>query len=114
MITPQSDRRRATRVSRGPLRIRLRRGCEGILVDISETGALVQVPASLVAARVVTLDLENDGELLRLPGRIVRSTPQQLHLAAATLARKEYQIALEFSDLPEDQVVALRRLTRTD
>ena len=95
------------------MRVRLHRGCEGRLVDISETGALVQVPASLAPPRAVMLAVESDGGLLRLPGRVVRSTPQQLLLAAATLARKEYRVALEFADIPEDQVVALRKLTRT-
>jgi hypothetical protein len=97
------------------LRIRLHRGCEGILVDISERGALVQVPVALVPARAVTLNLESDAELLYLPGHVVRSTPQQLQLAAATVGRKEYQVAVEFiSDLADEQVVALRKLTSPD
>ena len=110
MMSSQRERRRATRVRPGPLRIRLHRGCEGILIEISEIGALVQVPASIAPAKPVTLSLESDAALLRLPGRVVRSTPQQVQLAAATLARKEYQVALEFSDLPDDQVTALRKL----
>jgi hypothetical protein len=50
--------------------------------------------------------------LLRLPARVVRSIPHQLELASATLARKEYKVAVEFSDLASDQVDALRRLIK--
>ena len=111
-LRPERDRRRATRVRPGPLRVRLHRTCEGILVDISETGALVQVPSSIAADRPVTLSLESHDALLRLPGRVVRSIPHQVELASATLARKEYKIAVEFTTLPDDQVDALRRLIK--
>jgi hypothetical protein len=113
-LRPERDRRRAARVQPGPLRVRLHRTCEGILVDISETGALVQVPSALAADKPVTLSLESPDMLLRLPGRVVRSIPHQLELAAATLARKEYKVAVEFSELPSDQVEALRRLIKNE
>lgn len=109
-LRPERDRRRTARVRPGPLRIRLHRTCEGILIDISETGALVQVPSSIAADRPVTLSLESHDALLRLPGRVVRSVPHQVELASATLARKEYKIAVEFTALPDDQADALRRL----
>jgi hypothetical protein len=111
-LRPGTDRRRAARVRPGPLRIRLHRTCEGILLDISETGALVQVPTSMPADRTVTLSLESPDTMLRLPGRVVRSIPHQVELASATLARKEYQVAVEFSEIPQDQVDALRRLIK--
>jgi hypothetical protein len=113
-LRPGNDRRRAARVRPGPLRIRLHRTCEGILLDISETGALVQVPTSMPADRAVTLSLESPDTLLRLPGRVVRSSPHQVELASATLARKEYKVAVEFSDIPQDQVDALRRLIKSE
>jgi glucose-6-phosphate dehydrogenase assembly protein OpcA len=111
---PERDRRRATRVQPGPLRVRLHRTCEGILVDISETGALVQVPSSVAPDKPVTVSLESADALLRLPGRVVRSMPHQVELASATLARKYYKIAVEFSDLPEEQVEALRKLLKNE
>jgi hypothetical protein len=116
---PPSDerpvsRRRSERVKPGPLRIRLHRALEGILVDISETGALVQVPAAMAPDRDVVLNLEAGSSFLQLPARVVRSNPHQVQLASATLARKEYQVAVEFSDLPPEQVAALRRLIRSE
>ena len=113
-LRSEKDRRRAERVRPGPLRVRLHRTCEGILVDISETGALVQIPSSMAADKPVTLSLESDDALLRLPGRVVRSSPHQVQLAAATLARTEYKVAVAFSDLPDDQVIALRRLIKSE
>jgi hypothetical protein len=113
---PPSERpvRRAQRVSPGPLRVRLHRTCEGFLVNISETGALVQVPWSMTPDRQITLNLEVQDALLRLPARVVRSVPQPLQTAEATLRRTEYKVALEFSDLPPDQVEALQRLLKVD
>ena len=113
-LRPGHERRRAARVRPGPLRVRLHRTCEGILVDISETGALVQVPSAIAANKPVTLSLESPDVLLRLPGRVIRSIPHQLELASATLARKEYKVAVEFSDIPTDQVEALRRLIKNE
>lgn len=118
MADPPSDVRpecrRAVRVRPGPLRVRLHRACEGILVDISETGALVQIPWSMPPDRKVMLNLEAHDALLQLPGRVVRSLPHQVQLPEATLARKEYHVAVEFSDLPAEQVAALRRLIKNE
>lgn len=113
---PPSERpaRRAERVRPGPLRIRLHRTCEGFLVDISETGALVQVPWSMSPDRQIVLNLEVQDALLRLPARVVRSVPQPLQTAEATLTRTEYKIALEFSDLPAEQAAALKRLLKPE
>lgn len=113
-LRPERDRRRAARVRPGPLRIRLHRTCEGILLDISETGALVQVPTSMSTDRAVTLSLEGHDTLLRLPGRVVRSSPHQVELASATLARNEYKVAVEFTEIPQDQIEGLRRLIGTE
>ena len=113
-LRPDTSRRRAARVRPGPLRVRLHRTCEGILVDISETGALVQVPSSMTPDKKIILNLEARDALLQLPGRVVRSLPYQVQLAQATLARREYHVAVEFTDLPDDQVAALRRLLSTE
>lgn len=111
---PPEPPRRAERVRPGPLRVRLHRTCEGVLVDISETGALVHVPWAPTVDKPITLNLELQDALLRLPARVVRSVPQQLQMAEATLARTEYKVALEFSDLPPDMAAALRRLIKPE
>ncbi len=113
-LRPGGEHRRAKRVRPGPLRVRLHRTCEGILVDISESGALVQVPWALSPDRQVTFNLEIGDTPLQLRGRVVRSSPHRLQMAEATLSRTEYQVAVEFSDLPSDQVVALQRLLKSE
>lgn len=113
---PPSDARpsRAERVRPGPLRVRLHRACEGILVDISATGALLRVPLALTPDRQITFKLEVEDASLQLSGRVVRSNPQQLQMAHATLARTEYQVAVEFSDLPPEQAAALQKLLKAE
>ena len=113
-VRPAGEHRRAKRVRPGPLRVRLHRTCEGILVDISESGALVQVPWALSPDRQVVFHLEVGDAPLQLRGRVVRSSPHKLEMAEATLARTEYQVAVQFSDLPPDQAAALQRLLKRD
>lgn len=110
---PGKDRRRAARVSPGPLRVRIHRTCEGILVDISETGALVRLPSSQAPQKQVTLHLEWQDATLQLQARVVRSTPHRVQLASATLARPEYHVGVEFAELPPDAAAAVKRLVRT-
>lgn len=113
-MRPGGELRRGKRVRPGPLRVRLHRTCEGILVDISESGALVQVPWSLSPDRQVTFNLEIGETPLQLRGRVVRSSPHRLQMAEATLTRTEYQVAVEFSELLPDQVAALQRLLKSE
>ena len=108
------EHRRSARVRPGPLRVRLHRTCEGILVDISASGALVQLPSAMSPDRQVTVNLEIGDTPLELRGRVVRSSPYKLQMAEATLARTEYQVAVEFSDLPEEQVAALHKLLKSE
>lgn len=110
--SPARDRRRADRVRPCPLRVRLHRTCEGLLIDISERGALVRLPVVQVPTRQITLQLEWNGETLWLRARVVRSVPHRVQLAAAVLTRVEHDIGLEFEDVgPEDQV-AIGRIMR--
>lgn len=109
---PGSERRRAVRVRPGPLRVRLHRACEGILVDISETGALVQVPSSQAPQKAVTVQVEWGDAVFPLRGRVVRSLPHRVELATATLARAEYQVAVEFSDVTPDEATILKSIVR--
>jgi hypothetical protein len=106
--------RRAPRVRPGPLRVRLHRTCEGILVDISASGVLVQVPWSMSRDRQVTVNLDVGDTPLQLRGRVVRSMPHKLQMAEATLARTEYHVAVAFSELPDDQVAALQKLLKSE
>lgn len=94
--------------------MRLHRTCEGILVDISETGALVQLPSSQTPSKPVTLQVEWEDAILPLPGRVIRSRPHRLELATATLARPEYQVAVEFEELTPEAIALLKHIIRKD
>jgi hypothetical protein len=85
-------------VEPGPLRVR-HGAWEGILVNISELGALVQLPVPEAVNTRVTFDVEWDDVRLQLSGRVVRSNPSFPQTAAAPLARTDYYIAIEFSRL---------------
>lgn len=104
------DRRRVERVRPGPLRVRLHRTCEGWLIDISELGALVRLPTAQTSGKHVTLHLEWGNQTVPLAARVIRCTPHVVQLAAAVLARPEYQVGLEFQDLSQDVVAGLRRI----
>lgn len=107
-MRPASDRRRAERVRPGPLRVRLHRTCEGILVDLSELGALVHLLTEQKPENKVTLHLEWKDETLQLPARIVRSIPYRVQLPTAVLARTGYHVGLEFRDLSQEAAAALK------
>ena len=112
-VRSEQERRRAARVKPGPLRVRFHRTCEGILIDISETGALVQLPSTPPALKQVTLQLEFEDVTVALQARVVRSNPHQLTLPTATLARPACHAALEFAELTSGAAAAVRHLVRS-
>lgn len=85
-------------------RVRVNVTCEGILLALSERGALVQLPRPQLPDRQTTLAIEDDGgDTLHLPARIVRSVPH-----AQTLARTVHYVAVEFLELPRATAAAVR------
>ena len=111
-VRPEQERRRAARVKPGPLRVRFHRTCEGILIDISETGALVQLP-STPPARQVTFQLEVEDVTIALHAHVVRTKPYKVELPTATLARPAYHVALEFKDLTSSAVAAVKHIVHS-
>ena len=111
-MPPAGERRSAERVRPGPLRVRLHRLCQGILIDISELGALIRLPTEQVLEKPITLQLEWKDETVPLPARVVRSTPHRVQSRNAVLARTEYDVAVEFSAPSQYAVAALERIVR--
>jgi hypothetical protein len=101
-----AERRRAQRSEPGPLRVRLQDRWDGILINISTNGALIQLPVpQQVNARIV-IDVEFDHDaVLQLSGRVVRSNPMpQDGRLTMPLADTDYYVALEFdqvADIPD-------------
>lgn len=106
------DRRRAERVPFA-LRIRLNVTCQGILVDLSEGGALLYVSIEQPFDRRVTLSIDWNNGKVDVPARVVRCTPRQVESESATLTRKEYHVALEFLPLNRDQADKIQEIIRS-
>ena len=112
-VRPEQERRRAARVKPGPLRVRFHRTCEGILLDISETGALVQLPSTPPTLKEITLQLEYQDVTVALHARVVRSDPHKLQLPTATITRPAYHVALEFADLTSAAAAAVKHIVQS-
>jgi len=107
------ERRKAARVQFEPLRVRMDLSREGILVDLSEGGALLVMPMSPPRDNKFTVNIEWNNTWVELAARVVRLEQRQVRLASATLARKDYNVALEFLDMTPDRTVAIRRIITT-
>ena len=103
------DRRRAERIQFA-FRVRVNVTSEGILVDLSEGGALLLLSRAQEAGKQVTLAIESKAETVHLTARVVRLTGLPMETETATLARNEYEVAVEFLDLHRDTATAIRRI----
>ena len=102
------ERRQAERL-RYALRVRVNVTREGILVDLSEGGALLRLSRPQDPDKQITLTIE-DAEPVHLAARVVRCTQASLETESATLARKEYHVAVQFIDMGRDVAAAVRRI----
>jgi len=87
---------RALRVVTLPIAVRVA-GMNGRLVNVSASGALVQVEQALTPQRECPMFLTLESEPIRLRGRVVRSQAVAVHLSGATWQRKEYSVAFAFT-----------------
>ncbi|MBM3819661.1 MAG: PilZ domain-containing protein [Acidimicrobiia bacterium] len=98
MSSPE-DRRRWPRVTPGPLKVSMFEQ-DGVLVDISQSGACIRVALALASNAVTPFILKWDEDIL-LNGRIVRSW----------VDRTQHRIGVEFVGLAPRTAIQLRRLT---
>ena len=114
MTNPQgpqsSERRKAARVPFEPLRVRLNKSREGILIDLSEGGALLVMAMSPPRDDKFRLTIEWQDTHVEVAARVIRSEQRPVQLESATLARKDYNVALEFLDMTPDTTAAIRRI----
>lgn len=83
-------------------------------MDLSETGALVQLPVAQAPQKQITLHVEWGDVTVQIRARVVRSSPHQVELPSATLKRSEYQVAVEFSEIEAATAEAVRRIIRNN
>ena len=103
-----SERRKAERVPFEPLRVRLDKSREGILIDLSEGGALLVMSMSPPRDDRFKLTIEWKHTHVEVFARVVRSEQRQVQLESATLQRKDYNVALEFLDMTPATAAAIR------
>jgi hypothetical protein len=108
--TPQ---RRGHRVRPGPLRAEIHGGASGTLVDLSEYGALLELPGPERVGSRLSFDLHWDDAPLVMHGRVVRSTPRyEGSWRVEWMEPLNYQVAVEFFDIAAQSTTTLRELLR--
>ena len=104
------ERRRAARTRFEPLRIRLNGSREGILLDLSEAGALLVMAMSPPRDNTFIVTIEWRDTPVVVAARIVRSEQRQVQLESGTMARMDYNVALEFLDVTPATTAAIRHI----
>ena len=85
-------------------------GTIGRLVNVSATGALVQLPHSLPSDREWLVRIETQPQAVELRGRVVRSHAVSVSLPGATWQHQEYAVAVAFTELEPRTEEALKKL----
>jgi PilZ domain len=93
-----SDPERATRINTH--RVQLGRS-DGVLLNLSATGALVRNPTRLAIDSEVSFGLYTDGQPVRVMCRVVRCIETPVTLAGATWKHTEFDIAIVFEQQTE-------------
>jgi hypothetical protein len=99
------------RRARAPASVQVRfAGAFGRLLNISATGALVQVTHAPSPERDWPILLNVEPVPVVLQGRVVRATKVKVELPRATWQRQEYAIGVRFTALPPPAEEAIKRL----
>jgi hypothetical protein len=107
----QPEQRRAERRRPGALRVDLDSGRTGTLLNLSEYGALLDLPLAGSLQTQLSFDLRLETGPVRLHGRVVRSTPHYDPMwRIEWLAPVSYHVAIEFIDLTSQCVTTLQQL----
>jgi len=106
----REERRGAPRAQPGPLRVRVPRGGDGILVNVSESGALMQVSTPQQVDTDIDVSLDWDGVSVYLKGRVVRCSS----IAQRDVAVPLYYLAVRFGELAPEATAALTVLVRVE
>ena len=109
----KSKQRRAERRRPGPLRVDLPSGDYGTLVDLSEFGALLELPTPNAVDSHLHFDLQSEHGAVSLQGRVVRSTPHyETSFRVTWTEPTSYHVAVEFFDLGSQCAMTLKDLLK--
>jgi hypothetical protein len=95
LIRKMSQSERAARLDTHRVRIG---SADGILLNLSSSGALVRMPRLFPIAADATLSLYADDRWFDLKCKVVRCTETDVQLSGATWKRKEFETAVSFDD----------------
>ena len=95
LVSKMSHPARAIRLDTHRVRIG---SADGILLNLSTTGALVRLPRLFAVEENATLSFYADNHWLDVPCRIVRCTETDVQMAGAVWNRKEFETAVSFRD----------------
>jgi len=106
------DRRRWDRVPlHGEVLGRIYTEAAAPILDLSEGGALVEVPCVLRPRSLYTLRLTlDDGRVLALKASVVRSYVHELEAVTAGEARVRYRAAMHFAEMSDEDRALLERI----
>ena len=104
-----SAQRRSVRVATPPLWVRIA-GSQGRLVNVSASGALIQIQRDLSSPQVWPLIIEHDTGPVELHVRVVRSRPVSIQLPHAAWRRQEFAVAVAFTVLHDRGRALLQKL----
>ena len=108
-ILADMARSRSLRVATAALPVRVG-GVIGRLVNVSTSGALVQLPHALPSDREWPMRIETEPQPVDLLVRVVRSDAVSVCLPEAMWQHQEYMVALAFTELEPTTEDALRKL----
>lgn len=104
-----SAQRRNVRVATPPVMVRIA-GSHGRLVNISASGALLQIQRDLESRRVWPLVIEAEPDPVELHVRVIRSRAVSIQLPHATWGRQEFAVAVAFTVLHDRGRALLAKL----
>ena len=93
--TDGNEAARAARINTH--RVQLGRS-DGVLLNLSATGALVRIPNRLAIDSEVAFAIFTDGQPVRVRSRVVRCVETPVSLAGATWKHTEFDIAIVFDE----------------
>jgi hypothetical protein len=102
--------RRARRLQTSAVRVHL---SPGTVINLSEVGALLELPVRVELGSTLSFRLECDGTVATLHGRVMWSQPpRDLHARVEWRESDRYQVGVEFIDVSDQSRTTLREVLR--
>lgn len=85
----------------------------GVVLNLSEVGALLELPVRIEVCSTLSFRLESDGFVVTLHARVMRSEAlRDVHARVEWDAPDRYQIGVEFIDVSDQSRMTVRDVLR--